>query len=220
MKVLSLVPGIRAIVFDIDGTLYRNPAYAREQVEGQLRRLASQRGWDRAKLDAELGRAQEAYSDAHSGLKPSLGNAFAALGVSIAQSVTWREELIRPEDYLSPDQASIDAIAGLAASYRLAALTNNPVSIGQRSLRALGLEGFFPIVVGLDSCLKSKPEPEPFLAVLDRLGLAPRQCLSVGDRHDVDLAPAIKLGMSAILVESLEDLGLIAPEVRKADVRP
>lgn len=64
----------------------------------------------------------------------------------------------------------------------------------------------FKAVVGLDSTLKSKPETEPFELALRLLDLRPEVCLSIGDRFDVDLAPALALGMGGILVTGVEDV--------------
>jgi phosphoglycolate phosphatase/putative hydrolase of the HAD superfamily len=36
--------------------------------------------------------------------------------------------------------------------------------------------------------------------------LLPRQCVSVGDRYDIDIALPLKLGMGAILVNGVEDV--------------
>ena len=64
----------------------------------------------------------------------------------------------------------------------------------------------FSVLVGLDDTLSGKPSPGPFEETARRLGLAPARCVSVGDRFDVDLAPAMELGMGAILVDGVEDV--------------
>ena len=61
-------------------------------------------------------------------------------------------------------------------------------------------------VVGLDDTFSSKPAPEPFALAALRLALEPRSCVSIGDRIDVDLVPAMDLGMGAILVDGVEDV--------------
>ena len=68
------------------------------------------------------------------------------------------------------------------------------------------MRSLFRAVVGLDDTMASKPAPEPFLAASRLLGLKPELCVSIGDRRDVDLSPAMALGMGAVLVDGVEDV--------------
>jgi phosphoglycolate phosphatase/putative hydrolase of the HAD superfamily len=74
----------------------------------------------------------------------------------------------------------------------------------------------FSALVGLDDTGRSKPEPEPYRLAAERLGAACETCLSIGDRYDVDLAPALSLGMGALLVDGVEDVYLL-PGILGAD---
>lgn len=84
-------------------------------------------------------------------------------------------------------------------------LTNNPTSIGRRSLQTLGLEDCFDGVVGLETTFKSKPSPEPFREALGVLGLKATETVSIGDRYPVDIEIPLSLGMGGILVEGVDD---------------
>jgi FMN phosphatase YigB (HAD superfamily) len=44
-----------------------------------------------------------------------------------------------------------------------------------------------------------KPDPCAFTAAAEALGVAPAQCIMVGDRIDNDIVPAKSLGMAAVL---------------------
>ena len=44
-----------------------------------------------------------------------------------------------------------------------------------------------------------KPDPRLFLRAADDLGVAPSECVMVGDRIDNDIAPARLLGMRTVL---------------------
>jgi phosphoglycolate phosphatase/putative hydrolase of the HAD superfamily len=194
------------IIFDIDGTLYSDKAYGRAQIDVQVERLARERGEGMAQTRRLVEDTHIAYERSHGGKKTSLGNVFASLGVPIETSVRWREELLRPEDYLKPDLALRDTLTKLKANSALCAVTNNPVSVGRSTLRALGVEEAFLFVIGLDTTGRSKPDPEPFLRALALLGLKPEECVSVGDRYDVDCAVPLSLGMGAILVNGVSDV--------------
>ncbi|HUX38701.1 MAG TPA: HAD family hydrolase [Rectinemataceae bacterium] len=200
---LPLRPG--ALIFDLDSTLYTNPAYARFQTEVLVERLAVFRGEaleDTQALLSGLRAERRSRGEADT----SLGNLFLALGIPIGTSVAWREELIDPHRWLGPDARLAASLATLADRLPLCLVTNNPRSIGLASLEALGLAASFSFVIGLDDTLRSKPDPAPFRLALSRLGLAAASIVSIGDREDVDIRPALELGMGAIMVESVEEL--------------
>lgn len=206
MKTFCLNLPVQGLVFDLDSTLYENPEYARHQVESQIDLLAARWGRNAEELRKEVYRKEEEWARSHGGRRPSLGNLLKeAYGLGIEESVALREEAIRPEHYLAPDPRLREALLQLARAHRLVLLTNNPVSIGRRSLRALGVEDCFEAVVGLDTTLTSKPSREGFLKVLEILDLPPHQLVSVGDRYAVDIEPALTLGMGGILVEGIHD---------------
>lgn len=205
MRVLALPGRPRALLFDLDSTLYTNPAYAAFQEGALVGRLARERGESLAATQGALSGLRAAREAAGEG-RTSLGNLFAALGVPVETSVRWREELFEPADWLRADGRLDGALASLGRRFALALVTNNPRSVGERSLEALGVRGRFSLVVGLDDSLRSKPDPAPFALAAARLGLPPADCVSVGDREDVDLRPALALGMGALLVEGVEDV--------------
>jgi phosphoglycolate phosphatase/putative hydrolase of the HAD superfamily len=202
MKVVAIEGKPSALGFDLDNTLYTNPAYAAFQEDVLVDRLGRELGVDAAAKIAVLRAEREA-----AGLgKTSLGKLFAALGIEIATSVRWREEAYEPTKWLKKDARLDRALGLLAKDFRLTLLTNNPRLIGEKSLEALGVRDHFTVLVGLDDTYSGKPAPEPFIEVSKRLGLDPSACVSIGDRFDVDLAPAMELGMGAILVDGVADV--------------
>jgi phosphoglycolate phosphatase/putative hydrolase of the HAD superfamily len=205
MRVLAIGPKPAALIFDLDNTLYTNPAYAAFQEEVLVERLGRELGLGAAGARARIQALRSEREAAGLG-KTSLGRLFAELGVDIATSVRWREECIEPADWLRRDERLDRALGLLSGEFALALATNNPRSVGEKSLDALGARSRFPVLVGLDDTLSSKPAPEPFRETARRLGLGSARCVSIGDRVDVDLSPAMELGMGAILVDGVEDV--------------
>jgi phosphoglycolate phosphatase/putative hydrolase of the HAD superfamily len=211
MRTWSLPEAPCALLFDLDSTLYTNAAYARFQNRILVERLALERGETLAETEATLarlrdGRRRLAGSASCAGGEGSLGSLFLELGIPTATSVRWREELIRPADWIVADPLLDLALASLARRFRLALVTNNPHSLGEASLRALGVASRFELVIGLDDSGHSKPDPASFALAASRLALPPRRCISVGDREDVDLVPALGLGMGGILIAGVEEV--------------
>lgn len=205
MKVHALPDRPRALLLDFDGTLYTNKAYAAFQNDVLIERLAQERGEPVERTQATL-EGMRAARKASGGGPTSLGNLFAELGVDIATSVTWRLDLIDPGKWLKPDPRLAEVLAALALRFGLALVTNNPAELGRRGLGALGIEASVPVVVGLDDCMASKPNPAPYALAARRLGVEASECVSIGDRFDVDISPALSLGMGAIEVAGVEDI--------------
>ncbi len=161
MKVYNLPVNCEAILFDIDSTLYTNPEYARSQIDLPIEKLARMRGISFKQMNDEMNQYRDNWAKTHNGQGISHGNTFKAFGVSIGESVKWREELCVPEQYLSKDTRLRSTLERLAERFALSVVTNNPVSIAERTLRALGVEDMFRALIGLDTCGVSKPHKEP-----------------------------------------------------------
>jgi phosphoglycolate phosphatase/putative hydrolase of the HAD superfamily len=162
-------------------------------------------------MSEEFTRFRKNWAELHGGRQITLANAFEAFGITIDETVKWREELYQPELYLAPDRQLNAALERLAARFTLAVLTNNPVSVAERTLAALGVEDMFHTrtqtrIVGLDTCSISKPHREPLMRAAMLCGAAPEACVSVGDRYDIDIALPLELGMGGILVNGVEDV--------------
>jgi FMN phosphatase YigB (HAD superfamily) len=205
MKAIAVGEDPKALVFDLDNTLYTNPAYAQFQEDALVERLGRELGIGTEAAAARIASLRAEREAAGLG-RTSLGKLFAALGIDMRDSVRWREECFEPSKWLKRDERLVAALRKLAVDFKLALMTNNPRSVGEKSLEALGARGCFSVLVGLDDTLSGKPAPEPFLEVSKRLGLMPKECVSIGDRFDVDLAPAMELGMGAILVDGVADI--------------
>lgn len=63
----------------------------------------------------------------------------------------------------------------------LAVVTNAPRLNALTMLSAIGLETTFETVVIGEECARAKPYPDPYLAAMDRLGVAPTRCIAFED---------------------------------------
>lgn len=217
MKTFPASRKVKAVLFDIDNTLYRHKRYVFSQVDVLICRLAEHRGESTEHTRALVARTREQIT-ARTGRKPSLGNTFVALGVPISTSVAWRKELIKPESYLEDDPDLQQLLTDLRSWYRLGAITNNPEEVGLRTLQTLGVARNFDVLVGLDTTMESKPGWAPFGHALTALDASPSEAVVVGDRYDVDLEPVICRGGGGILIEEEGDLAMI-PEILAGKAR-
>jgi phosphoglycolate phosphatase len=99
-----------------------------------------------------------------------------------------------------PDvEAVLEALKG--AGHTLGVCTNKPFDPTQRILAALKLDRFFDAVIGGDSLPQRKPDPEPLLETIRRLGGSPEHAVMIGDSAN-DVACARAAAVTAILIPS------------------
>ncbi|MBM3163413.1 MAG: HAD family phosphatase [Chlorobi bacterium] len=104
--------------------------------------------------------------------------------------------LERPVPLLPDVQETITALAG---NVRLALVTGSPRDKVERMHRDNGLLGYFEVIITEDDISRPKPHPEPYLKVLERLGLKASECLAVEDSRR-GLASAHAAGIACIVV--------------------
>jgi phosphoglycolate phosphatase/putative hydrolase of the HAD superfamily len=136
----------------------------------------------------------------------------------MAENIRWREEDYKPELYLKPDPRLRKTLERLARSWKLAVVTNNTVSVALRTFGLLGVAEFFPRsrIVGLDTLGIAKPHKSLYLKTAELLETEAADCVSIGDRYDIDLVPSLEAGMGAILVDGVEDVYNLEDSIRQA----
>ncbi len=215
MKTYNLPQNPKTLIFDIDSTLYTNAAYAFEQVDCQVRQFARDRGITAEEARRMVADYRKRFAAENQGKKISLGNTLLAFGIPIVRSVEWRKTLMEPADFLKRDDRLIQTLIRLSKSFNLICVTNNPVFTARKTLDAIGISEFFPQIVGLDTCLKSKPALEPFEKACELTGSQPDQCVAIGDRYDMDIALPLEMGMGGILVTGVEEVYEIGVHIPK-----
>ena len=89
-------------------------------------------------------------------------------------------------------------LRSLAGRYRLAVVSNfDYTPTAMDILERAGVTGLFAAVIVSDAIGWRKPRREIFDAALQRLGVGPGEALFVGDRADMDVLGAQRIGMDA-----------------------
>ena len=120
---------------------------------------------------------------------------------------------------------ALEIVAALARRYRLAIVTSAEPEPFARTHAGTGLLPYFDVVLTRDCYRNSKPDPEPYLCALERLGLTAAQCLVIEDsRRGLQAARAagiacwvIPSGLTA--GESFEGADAILPDLDAAAAR-
>ena len=206
MKIHKIPQTIQTLIFDIDSTLYTNSAYAYEQVDCQVREFAKLKNMTSDEARKLVFDFRKKFAEENDGKKISLGNLLTNFGIPIEQSVKWRNDLMRPEDFLVRDEKLICELQILSKKYKLICVTNNPVKPARKTLEVIGISDFFEHIVGLDTCYKSKPAREPFEKALELTKTTAENAVAIGDRYDLDIELPLRMGMGGIEVSGVEDV--------------
>ncbi len=191
--------GLRAVIFDMDGTLIQTTidfhAMNRAVTDTLLRH-----GLPKAVLDPS-GRVNESIARAYAYLHAQ-GREERAEALELdLNRVTAEVEMARVEESVEVPGAG-DVLEGLRSrGMRSAVLTRGSREYTTRALRASGLEGWFDIVVCRDDhpLTEAKPNPLALQRVHSALGLLNRECLFIGD-HEIDLRCAKGAGSPFVAV--------------------
>jgi phosphoglycolate phosphatase len=181
-----------AIVFDFDGTLVDSApglAHALNRLLGELgcapldlATVTTMVGDGAAKL-VERGLAHGGLATAHEHVERFL----ALYGAAPAYRTAAVPGALGVLDELR------------AAGCRTAVCTNKPQAMTEAILAALSLADRFDAVVGGDTVLHKKPDPEHVLTCLERLAVPPDRAVMVGDSCN-DLLAARGAGVPVVLV--------------------
>lgn len=101
-----------------------------------------------------------------------------------------------------------------AAGYGIGICTNKPEGLADQLLRELGIRSAFDALIGADTLPVRKPNPEPLIETVHRLGGEMPHTVLVGD-SDTDRNTAKAAGVPSILVTfgpSGEDMAALKPE--------
>lgn len=187
----------RAIVFDLDDTLYRIRRFTVAGYAATSASIAERSGRSRREVFCRLqrlyrrGRAAFAYQE----LCAELGLPEALAGEWLARHRAHRRRLRLP-------RTSAAALHQLRRSqWHIGVLTNGLPEIQRAKVEALDLARRVDAIVYADELVPGgKPAPEVFARVLDALRVPPARAVMVGDHPENDIAGARRLGMRTIRV--------------------
>ncbi|MEA2534445.1 MAG: putative hydrolase of the superfamily [Actinomycetota bacterium] len=210
---------IRAVLFDLDDTLYDQRAWLAGAWQA-VAVAAAAFGVAPAELAAALAEIAAEGSDRGRIIDRALERLGSA-GVPVEPLVqAFRSHA---PQRLPPYPGVPAALARLRVRCPIGLVTDGDPGIQRAKLRALGLCDAFDVVVLSDELGRQyrKPHPAPFQAALAGLGVDPREALFVGDRPDKDVAGAAAAGMACIRVLTGEYAGVpdtVAPLVSVAGI--
>lgn len=198
---------IKAVIFDLDNTLYPYDACNRHAAEAFLWACMQLCGRSRQECTA-------LYEQAKAYVKVRLGSTAAChnrmlyaqrflelAGLRPAENALtlynayWDTFLARMEPY-----PYVPALFAMLADrqIRIALLTDLTAQIQHRKIERLGIGPFVDVLVTSEEAGREKPDPNMFALVLEKLGLDAAQAVMVGDDQKKDMEGARMAGMRGI----------------------
>ena len=184
-------PAVRALIFDLDGTLIDSKLDLIHSVNAMMREMK------RPQLAAET-------------ISGYIGHGAPQL-IARALGGTATEEETRHalqfflgyyEEHKMDNTCAYPGVEETLAHFSklpMAVLTNKPVRISVRILNSLGLAKYFQAIYGGNSFESKKPDPFGANKILQELGIAAHEALMVGD-SEVDIQTARNAGTHAAAV--------------------
>lgn len=202
---------LRAIVFDLDGTLIDSAG----DLATALNRVLDESG----RTQVTLAQVKRMIGDgsaklvergfAATGAPPNAADIPTHLARFLEIYEAGADELTRLYEGVADTIAALDA-RGL----KLGICTNKPDRATRGVLATFGLDRHFAAAAGGDAFSVRKPDPGHVLGVLARLGVQPAEAVMVGD-NEHDAAAARAAGLPIILVSygyARASLAEIAPD--------
>lgn len=203
---------ITTILFDLDGTLLSmdQEEFIQYYFKGLCQKMAPH-GYDPKDLTVQVWNGTKAMVTNRSDetnetvfWKHMTGH----YGQKILDDMPVFEEFYNREfqqiaDYCPPKEQALKAIEKLKGNYRLV-LATNPIFPSMATFSRMKWAGLneedFELVTTYENSSRSKPNPEYFLEILQKLNLKPEECLMVGNDVDEDGA-ALQAGIPLFLIE-------------------
>lgn len=192
---------LKALGFDIDGTLYPDHRAQWRSVPFFLGHAKSILAFSRARklmrLDPEDPELMKDAGEAEVALFASERGCSLETARDIRDQVLYKGwELIFKGLKIYPHVR--DSLLRIKDSgLKLAALSDFPVG---KKLEYFGLDGVFDVTLGFPESLQLKPRPEPFLLMAEKLNIDPKDILYIGNRLDYDVRGAENAEMRGALI--------------------
>lgn len=183
---------IRAVAFDVDGTLYPNSRMYLASLGFAMRNMSLLRRFQKVRRQMrDIRPIEDFYALQAQMLARELKKDHVQTRQIIDREFygSWESVL----DHVALYPGVIELLAGLRdRSVPLGVLSDFPV---ERKLKKLSVSQYFDVALGSESVGYLKPAAEPFETLVRELGIQPHQLLYVGNSYEYDICGAADLGI-------------------------
>ncbi len=166
---------VRALCFDLDGTLSDTDDFYVNRIAARLRRMPLLR--DPSRLARRLVMWMESPGNALLAVTDA-----ARLDGPMMAVINWMYRHRKKWDQVPPAVPGVmQMLQALQGRYGMAVVSSRDESSTMAFLETWDLTPFFPVVITALSAPRTKPYPDPVRLAAENLRVAPEACLMVGD---------------------------------------
>ncbi|WP_078434074.1 HAD family hydrolase [Metabacillus halosaccharovorans] len=189
---------IKAVLFDLDGTLLNRDESIKRFIHNQYQRL--NKCLNHIPKETYISRFIELDNRGYvwkDKVYQQLSQEFQISGI------TW-EGLLQDyinefKDYCVPFDNLIQMLEELKSSnLKLGIITNGYGQFQMDNIKALGIENYFEVILVSELEGLKKPDPKIFIRALEQLNASPEQSIFLGDHPKNDVKAAQNVGMKGI----------------------
>lgn len=184
---------IRAVLFDMDGTLIDTERYYRVFWPKALAEFGYQMSDEQALFMRSLGRPFAPQQ-----LRKWFGENLDYYAVREKRKQLMEDALIRDGIGVKPDAVELLSYLQKRSVISAVATATDPER-AQRYLAKTGLEKYFSVVISAVSVKEGKPSPDIYLYACEKLGFTPAECIAVEDSPNGVLS-AYRAGCKVVMV--------------------
>ncbi|MGM8215328.1 HAD family hydrolase [Bacillaceae bacterium W0354] len=221
---------IKAVIFDLDGTLLNRDASVQKFIENQYDRLHDCLG--HIPKEFYISRFMELDCRGYVWKDKVYQQMVNEFKIS---EISWEKLL---QDYITEFHNSCIPFSNLIStleslkgnSIRLGMITNGKGQFQMDNIRALGIENYFDTILVSEWEGMKKPNPEIFQNALRQVDVSPNESMYVGDHPKNDIQGAMNIGMLGVwkkdlqwdnveadfIVEDLKEIPLIIQAINRA----
>jgi putative hydrolase of the HAD superfamily len=189
---------IKAVLFDLDGTLLNRDESVKRFVDNQYERLKKWLG--HIKKENYISRFIELDKRGYVWKDKVYQQLTQELNIT---DLTWEGLL---QDYITEFKYNCVPFDNLilmleelkSSNILLGMITNGFGQFQMDNIKALGIDEYFDVILVSEWVGMKKPEPQIFIRALEKLNVSPTQSVFVGDHPENDVKAAQNVGMKGI----------------------
>jgi len=202
---------IKAVVFDVDNTLVDFMKFKNASVDAAVQAMID------AGLDLTFDQARNRIFSIYEERGIEFQQVFDEFLIDVLGYIDYRilasgiiaYRRAREGSLASYPHVKLVMLQLVRMGLKLAVVSDAPRLQAWMRLAALGVDGFFDVVVTHDDTGKRKPAPEPFQKALELLEVEPAEAVMIGDWADRDIIGAKEIGMFTVFARYGDTFGTV-----------
>lgn len=187
---------VKAVVFDVDGVLLDSQAANTKYIQEYI----TSEGYPTPSVEQTIQHKHLSIMD--------MIRQFTKETDKQKILAMWERAIVFPydENLLKIPSDAHETINTLKQTYKLGIVTNRLLNHMDEFFKLYGSAEDFDMVVTMSDTKNPKPDPEPMLLVIKKLGIAPNETVYIGDSL-TDLQSAKSAGVKCIMYQAAEISG-------------